>query len=161
MAPERLAHLILPDLSLAFVTSTSDIPWPHHPYRRLRLDAEYLSQAAKPTDSVEILKAMHPALRSRALESILKEAGVKEPEAVHIAQLENLIFSEKPSARADFPGGITLARQYDRLVKLEAADVPDGVSLPCPGQVCWGDWLVTAYPAEKIINTADTSKYKR
>ena len=39
MAPERLAHLILPGLSLAFVTSSADAPWPHHPYRRLRLDA--------------------------------------------------------------------------------------------------------------------------
>lgn len=39
MAPERLAHLILPDLSLAFVTSTPEAPWPRRPYRRLRLDA--------------------------------------------------------------------------------------------------------------------------
>lgn len=39
MAPERLAHLILPGLSLAFVTSSSDAPWPHRAYRRLRLDA--------------------------------------------------------------------------------------------------------------------------
>ena len=39
MAPERLAHLIFPDLSLAFVTSTQEVPWPHRAYRRLRLDA--------------------------------------------------------------------------------------------------------------------------
>lgn len=39
LAPDRLAHLILPGLSLAFVTSTADQPWPHHAYRRLRLDA--------------------------------------------------------------------------------------------------------------------------
>lgn len=39
MAPERLAHLIFPDLSLAFVTSTQEAPWPHRAYRRLRLDA--------------------------------------------------------------------------------------------------------------------------
>lgn len=39
MAPDRLAHLILPDLSLAFITSTADAPWPHRPDRRLRLDA--------------------------------------------------------------------------------------------------------------------------
>lgn len=39
MAPDRLAHVILPGLSLAFVTSTQEDPWPHHAYRRLRLDA--------------------------------------------------------------------------------------------------------------------------
>ena len=39
MAPDRLAHLIFPGLSLAFVTSTQEDPWPHRAYRRLRLDA--------------------------------------------------------------------------------------------------------------------------
>lgn len=39
MAPDRLAHLILPDLSLAFVTSAGDDAWEHHTYRRLRLDS--------------------------------------------------------------------------------------------------------------------------
>jgi hypothetical protein len=51
MAPDRLAHLILPNLSLAFVTSTTDAPWPHRPYRRLRLDAmaeENLHQISRP-----------------------------------------------------------------------------------------------------------------
>lgn len=39
MAPDRLAHLIIPGLSLAFVSTTPEAPWPQHPYRRLRLDA--------------------------------------------------------------------------------------------------------------------------
>ena len=39
MAPDRLAHLIFPGLSLAFVTSAPEQPWPHRAYRRLRLDA--------------------------------------------------------------------------------------------------------------------------
>lgn len=51
MSPEHPAHLILPDLSLAFVSSRPDAPWPHRPYRRLRLDAmaaEQLRGADKP-----------------------------------------------------------------------------------------------------------------
>ena len=51
MAPERLCHLILPELSLAFVTSAEEEPWPHRPHRHLRLDAmaeENLLQAGKP-----------------------------------------------------------------------------------------------------------------
>lgn len=39
MAPDRLAHLILPGLSLAFVTSTPQQPWPGRADRTLRLDA--------------------------------------------------------------------------------------------------------------------------
>ncbi len=51
MAPDRLAHLILPGLSLAFVTSTADQPWPHRAYRHLRLDAAVdsdLSRVSRP-----------------------------------------------------------------------------------------------------------------
>lgn len=51
MMPDRLVHLILPELSLAFVTSTTDAPWPHRAYRRLRLDAmaeENLQQVSRP-----------------------------------------------------------------------------------------------------------------
>ena len=39
MAPDRLAHLLFPDLGLAFVTSTPELPFPGTPYRRLRLDS--------------------------------------------------------------------------------------------------------------------------
>ena len=37
--PDRLEHLILPQLSLAFVTTGGGAVWPHRPYRRLRMDA--------------------------------------------------------------------------------------------------------------------------
>ena len=38
MAPERLEHLLVPQLGLAFLSSTA-APVPCHPYRRIRLDA--------------------------------------------------------------------------------------------------------------------------
>ena len=38
MAPDRLAHLLIPSLSLAFLTSTPALPVPCNPYRRIRLD---------------------------------------------------------------------------------------------------------------------------
>ncbi len=37
--PDRLAHLLIPALSLAFVSTTREQPWPGRPYRRIRLDA--------------------------------------------------------------------------------------------------------------------------
>lgn len=39
MDPERLEHLLIPGLSLAFVTSTPAHPYPGRPYRRIRMDA--------------------------------------------------------------------------------------------------------------------------
>ncbi len=39
MAPERLAHLIVPELSLAFVSSAPEQPCPAEPYRRIKLDS--------------------------------------------------------------------------------------------------------------------------
>ena len=39
MFPDRMAHLIVPALSLAFVSTTPEQPWPRRPYRRIRLDA--------------------------------------------------------------------------------------------------------------------------
>jgi hypothetical protein len=39
MAPDRMEHLLIPGLSLAFVTSTPTLPYNSRPYRRIRLDA--------------------------------------------------------------------------------------------------------------------------
>lgn len=39
MAPDRLAHLLIPELGLAFVTSAPELSYPDRPYRRIRLDA--------------------------------------------------------------------------------------------------------------------------
>ena len=38
MIPERLVHIIVPELSLAFVTSTSEHPYPYESYRKLKLE---------------------------------------------------------------------------------------------------------------------------
>lgn len=123
----------------------------------LRLDEEYLSRSAGVTlPAVSALREMHPALRARALERFLKENGVPEPEKRHIALLEQLVFSDKPSARADFPGDVTIARRYDALEPLgEAQPLPervleDSLELPELGL------RVTRVPAEATENTPDT-----
>ena len=86
---------------------------------------------------------MAPAVRARALEKFLKDSGVKEPEAVHIRQAEALVFSENPSARANFPGGLIIGRKYDIL-----AVVPQE-----PGKI---PYRISCEPADAVINTADT-----
>lgn len=39
MAPDRLEHLLIPELSLAFLTSSAALPYDRRPARRIRLDA--------------------------------------------------------------------------------------------------------------------------
>lgn len=68
MAPDRLAHLILPGLSLAFVSTTPEEPWEPRPYRRLRLDAMV---------DHELLQTCRPRLRfSRKVAAALEEEAV-------------------------------------------------------------------------------------
>lgn len=87
---------------------------------------------------VSRLKAMEPALRRRALERFLKAQGVREPEQIHILQAEQLLYHWSPSAAMQFPGGVTIGRQYDRLVRLECAlELPE-TRLSVPGETCIG-----------------------
>jgi tRNA(Ile)-lysidine synthase len=77
---------------------------------------------------------------------------VKEPEQVHISQAEKLVFSENPSARASFPGGVTLGRCYDRLeVRLVPEELEETL-LSCPGEVLLGEYRVVCAPAEETVN---------
>ena len=112
---------------------------------RLRQDEEALADLAAfdGAPQVDALRTMAPALRARALERFLKDSGVKEPEAAHIAQAEALVFSDNPSARAYFPGGITIGRNYGILEVLP----PQVDSIQCQ---------MTISPATEILNTADT-----
>ena len=112
---------------------------------RLREDESCLSQMSElEIMDVAALRQLHPALRSRALESFLKRSGVREPEASHIAQAESLVFSERPSVFAKFPGGVTIARNYGILEVRQEAGELSPVELPVPGSVAWGDYRVTA-----------------
>lgn len=84
---------------------------------RLRQDEQTLSRMARGhmSNDVHKLEKLDPALRSRVLSELLTGWGVREPEAEHIAQAEKLVFSKNPSAKAQFPGGVTVCRVYDHL----------------------------------------------
>ena len=110
---------------------------------RLRQDEAALQNLAKDLSPirVSILREQPTALRVRALEQFLKDAGVKEPESQHIELAEALVFSGNPSARGSFPGGITISRNYDTLEVLRPHAFC-GLSPVC-------------MPAAQIINTAE------
>lgn len=100
---------------------------------RLRQDDEALDALTPTQTDVTALRQMEPALRSRSLDKLLKLWGVPEPEAEHIRLAEKLVLSPKPSARAIFPGGITVCRNYDRLEKGGDCPTLSPVALTCPG----------------------------
>lgn len=66
--PGRMEHLLIPDLGLAFVTSTPSLPYPGRPFRRIRLDA---------MADAELLRRNRPRLRfSRKVASALIDEAV-------------------------------------------------------------------------------------
>ena len=126
----RLRHHIVPQLKKENPSLSQNLS---AMALRLRQDEEALDAIAreKYTNKVTDLLELHPAIRSRVLAKILVDAGVKEPEAAHIAALEGLLVSPKPSAKAKFPGGVAIARNYnvletaqktERLLPRELAD---------------------------------------
>lgn len=67
--PDRVQHLLAPELSLAFVTSSPALPYDQRPYRRLRIDAM--------ADSEELRQYKARLKFSRKVESALLEEGAE------------------------------------------------------------------------------------
>ena len=109
--------------------------------QRLRQDEEYLRSRLEPElPVVSRLRSMPQSLQSRYLERFLKENGVPEPEQAHIDAARGLLYSDKPSARLDFPGGRMLARDYDRLRVLTPAQPPEEGIVSVPGTTALPQW---------------------
>lgn len=108
---------------------------------RLRQDEEYLQSQLEPElPNVSVLAQMPPALQSRYLEHFLKQNGVPEPEQVHISAARELLYSDKPSARMNFPGGVVVARDYDRLTVLDNPPALMEERLAVPGVTELPQW---------------------
>ncbi|MBD8990742.1 MAG: tRNA lysidine(34) synthetase TilS [Clostridiales bacterium] len=122
---------------------------------RLREDEACLSQRSRyeTLPEVETLRTLPSAVRSRMLERFLKENGVREPEDVHIAQAEALVFSESPSASAAFPGGVTLSRRYGHLTANPTGEAFTPVTLTCPGSTEAAGIRITCEPAGELAQS--------
>ena len=127
--------------------------------RSLRWEEKLLDQMSKEfgMPGVSELRQLHPALRGRILEQFLKSSGVREPERNHIALLENVVFSDNPSAKATFPGNVTISRQYDTLCVLQEVTLPNVTKLSCPGITELPQWGLRIICTEADVqrNTPD------
>ena len=124
---------------------------------RLRLDELTLQELAVLDGPLLVseLQKKPVAIRYRIFERFLKENGVREPESEHLAMMESLVFSKRPSAKVMLPGGVLIYRQYDRLLCGKQPDAPEEASLRCPGSTEFGEYLVICSPAAELINTKD------
>ena len=98
----------------------------------LREDAAALEQEGELPD-VSVLRQMTGPHRTRLLRAFLIRCGIKEPDRRHTALAEELVFSDNPSARGNFPGGIVVRRNYDRLEKEIPATALPETELKIPG----------------------------
>lgn len=134
----RLRHQVLPILreeNPQFVQNTSRMAL------LLRREERCLSTLVpRELPDIPTLRALDPALRLRCLECFLKESGVPEPELSHLLLAEQLVFSQKPSAAAAFPGGVTIARNYQQLQVLPCREDP--VPQPLVDGVVFGDYRI-------------------
>lgn len=101
---------------------------------RLRQDEEALDTLAEPSTDVAALRELPRAIQTRVLAKLLVSFGVKEPEGEHIELLRRVVYSENPSACGEFPGHITVGRQYNKLIKWEARPALGVYPLNCPGE---------------------------
>ncbi len=123
---------------------------------QLRQDEAYLQECAEASHTLEVetLRQLPQALRSRILERFLKENGVREPEYRHILLVQNLIFSDKPSASAKLSGGVTVERCYD-VIQIRQVGTLETVEIACPGEVVLPQLglKLQCHPTAECINT--------
>ena len=105
MATQRLRHLLIPALGLAFVTGTPESPYPGEPYRRLRLD----SMADK-----EVVRRSRARIRfARKVANALMEEGMEtlaQGKALH-DELEAIY-----NPHVDFTGVYAVAEELSRRI---------------------------------------------
>ena len=125
---------------------------------RLREDEHLLSAQAQLSDpDIPALRNLPEALRSRWIVSFLENAGIGEPEKEHIDMVQRLIFSDKPSARANLPGGITVARCYERLCVNPALEKlhRQVLQVPCNFRIPGTDICLSVSRAYGLVHASD------
>ena len=147
----RLRHHVMPLLQRENPRLAESVSVMAQDLRQDELALAAMAGEAKTT--VTALRQMPPAVQSRALAALLEQSGVKEPERSHIDLARSLVYSENPSARASFPGGVTLCRNYDMMECLQYCPEWTPVELPVPGTAEVGDWRITCNPTREPHRT--------
>ena len=68
--PRRVQHVLVPELSLAFVTGTPEHPYPGRPVRRVRVDAMAAEQAGAHRAELKFSRRTQAALLAAAVDAM-------------------------------------------------------------------------------------------
>ena len=101
--PDRAQHLLVPELSLGFVTSTPDLPYPGKPYRRVRVDAM--------ADPEQLRKYKTRLKFSRKVQTALLDEAV---DSLRQAKAEHDVLEKLYNPHVDFQG---VYAQADQLIE--------------------------------------------
>lgn len=152
----RLRHRVMPLLAEEnprFAENTSAMAL------RLRADEDALSGSIEKNrvSQVAYLRQLSNAQRVRALTYFLEDCGFREPSSEHIALVQSLVFSQKPSAKADLPGDITVRRNYGVLEKDTPVAPIATQQLGCPGtlEIPSENLRIVCTPTEETVEEAD------
>lgn len=100
--PDRAEHLLIPELSLAFVTSTPALPYTGKPYRRIRIDAM--------ADAEQLRRHKARLKFARKVEAALLDEGV---ESLAQAKAEHDVLERLYNPHVDFEG---VYQQADEII---------------------------------------------
>ena len=79
LCPDRLEHLLIPALSLAFVSAPPSEPWPQKPYRRIRLDAMAGPEVLRRNKArLRFSRRVRAALTEEAVEALAQAKGMHD-----------------------------------------------------------------------------------
>ncbi|MCI9156901.1 MAG: hypothetical protein HFF44_08200 [Lawsonibacter sp.] len=79
MAPDRLAHLLIPQLDLAFVSVSGTQDFPGKPYRRIRLDAAADGETMRRSrPRLRFAKKVSAALVEEAVDSLAQAKAMHD-----------------------------------------------------------------------------------
>ncbi len=103
MAPDRLEHVLVPGLSLAFVTSSPALPYDKRPYRRIRMDAMADPEAVRRNKArLKFSRKVSNALVEEAVDSLAQAKAMHdELEAIYNPYVD----FERVHAMADWAAG--------------------------------------------------------
>lgn len=125
---------------------------------RLREDERTLQElsAVENMPDVYALRQMPQALRNRLIVSFLSKCGFHETEAAHIGLVNDLIFSENPSAHVILSESTVISRRYNNIVCESPTKALMELPICCPGTYVLDDFhIVCAFP-KKLVNSPTT-----
>lgn len=77
--PDRMEHLLIPSLSLAFVSASPSLPYPKRPYRRIRLDAMADAEAVRRNRArLRFSRKVSAALTEEAVDSLAQAKAMHD-----------------------------------------------------------------------------------